>query len=224
MGVAEIVMPENYIALFNAPEPDKAQEIIGKAETKIEKAIEYIKRGMRFEKPRNNLYDRFMSACVNPIFFKFIVKADDFYATDECVGCGLCAKLCPLNNIEIVDGKPEWGKTARIAWLASTIAQKGNRVRRKEQRQAEISSRLTAKSGFDWLQNRNRNLKQNIAKYQNARFTVRFCTFQVVSLLKSCFSINLISKRVCRYCYKFKRFFTENRYLMRAVAILPFGH
>ena len=28
----------------------------------IEKAIEYIKRGMRFEKPRNNLYDRFMSA------------------------------------------------------------------------------------------------------------------------------------------------------------------
>lgn len=110
MGVAEIVMPENYIALFNAPEPDKAQEIIGKAEPKIEKAIEYIKRGMRFEKPRNNVYDRFMSACVNPIFFKFIVKADAFYATDKCVGCGLCEKLCPLNNIEIVDGKPEWGK------------------------------------------------------------------------------------------------------------------
>ena len=48
--------------------------------------------------------------------------------------------------------------------LHQPLPKKGNRVRRKEQRQAEISSRLTAKSGFDWLQNRNRNLKQNIAK------------------------------------------------------------
>lgn len=108
MGVVGIVMPENYIALFNAPDTNKAQEIIAKAEPKIQAAIDDIRNGVKFAKPRNNLYDRFMSACVNPIFFKFIVKADDFYATDKCVGCGLCAKLCPLNNIEIVDGKPEW--------------------------------------------------------------------------------------------------------------------
>ncbi len=25
---------------------------------------------------------------------------------DACTGCGTCAKLCPVNNIEIVDGKP----------------------------------------------------------------------------------------------------------------------
>lgn len=110
MGVVGIVMPENYIALFNAPDTNKAQEIIAKAEPKIQAAIDDIRNGVKFAKPRNNLYDRFMSACVNPIFFKFIVKADDFYATDKCVGCGLCAKLCPLNNIEIVDGKPEWEK------------------------------------------------------------------------------------------------------------------
>ena len=26
-----------------------------------------------------------------------------------CIGCGKCAKLCPLNNIMLKDGKPVWG-------------------------------------------------------------------------------------------------------------------
>ena len=30
--------------------------------------------------------------------------------TDKCVGCGLCCKLCPTNNIEIQNGKAVHGK------------------------------------------------------------------------------------------------------------------
>lgn len=30
--------------------------------------------------------------------------------SDACVGCGQCASKCPLNNIELRNGKPEWGK------------------------------------------------------------------------------------------------------------------
>ena len=29
---------------------------------------------------------------------------------DKCVGCGKCAKMCPLNNIELKNSKPVWGK------------------------------------------------------------------------------------------------------------------
>lgn len=29
---------------------------------------------------------------------------------DKCVGCGLCAKVCPMQNIEIVDGRPQFSK------------------------------------------------------------------------------------------------------------------
>lgn len=30
-------------------------------------------------------------------------------STCDCVGCGTCEKVCPLNNIKIVNKKPQWG-------------------------------------------------------------------------------------------------------------------
>lgn len=32
-----------------------------------------------------------------------------FAVSDECVSCGKCASVCPLNNIVLTDGKPVWG-------------------------------------------------------------------------------------------------------------------
>ena len=87
MGTAQIVMPENYIRSI----------------------IDCIRNGMEFPAPRNNLYDRFMSSAVNPIFYKKIVKADAFTVSDACIGCGKCVQLCPLNNIRLDKDKPVWG-------------------------------------------------------------------------------------------------------------------
>ncbi len=33
-----------------------------------------------------------------------------FKATESCIGCGKCAKICPQGNIKMVDGKPVFGK------------------------------------------------------------------------------------------------------------------
>ena len=51
-----------------------------------------------------------MSGPVNPIFYKFFVKANAFTASNACIGCGQCAKRCPMNNVAIKDGEPVWGK------------------------------------------------------------------------------------------------------------------
>ena len=110
MGTAQVVMPENYIAMFNAPQAEQARSIVREAEPKIQNAITHIKAGQEFSAPRNNLYDRFMSGPVNPIFYRFFVKADAFTASDACIGCGKCVRECPLNNIHLEQGKPTWGK------------------------------------------------------------------------------------------------------------------
>ena len=110
MGTAQIVMPENYIAMFSAPQADKARQIVAKAEPDIDRAIAAIQANQPFAPTRNNLYDRFMSGPVNPIFYKFFVKANAFTVSDACIGCGQCAKRCPMNNVTLKDGKPVWGK------------------------------------------------------------------------------------------------------------------
>ncbi len=110
MGTAQILMPENYIAMFGAPRVEEARKIVEKAEPDIDAAIAHIKAGQSFPTPRNNLYDRVMSGPVNPIFYQFFVKAAAFHANDACIGCGQCVKNCPKNNIQLENRKPIWGK------------------------------------------------------------------------------------------------------------------
>ncbi len=110
MGTAQLVMPENYIAMFSAPQTDEARKIVAEAGPDIERIIAAVRAGERFPPTRRNLYDRFMSGPVNPIFYRFCVKADAFAAGGACTGCGQCARRCPLNNIELRNGRPAWGR------------------------------------------------------------------------------------------------------------------
>ena len=109
MGTAQIIMPENYIAMFNAPQAEEARQIVARAEPDINRVISAIAADQAFPPPRNNLYDRFMSGPMNPVFYSLFVKAKAFTAGDACTGCGQCASLCPTNNITLQNGKPVWG-------------------------------------------------------------------------------------------------------------------
>ena len=109
MGTAQIIMPENYIALFDAPEEDKAREIIASGAGQIAETARMIGAGETLPGVPVKLMDRIYSTVVNPVFYRFIVKADKFRADDKCVGCGKCVSECPLNDIRLVDGRPVWG-------------------------------------------------------------------------------------------------------------------
>jgi ferredoxin len=42
-------------------------------------------------------------------FDELIAYSDKNFITNaDCNGCGLCARVCPVNNINIADGKPLW--------------------------------------------------------------------------------------------------------------------
>lgn len=109
MGTAQVVMPENYIALFNAPQVGEARRIVAAAEPDIEEVIACVRAGRAFGRTRGNLYDRFMSGPVNPVFYRVIVGAGAFRADERCTGCGECVRRCPMNNVRLRDGRPVWG-------------------------------------------------------------------------------------------------------------------
>lgn len=109
MGTAQVIMPENYIAMFDAPQAAEAREIVKRTEPFIDSAAECIAAGRALPPPRNNFSDRVKSGPVNPAFYAFCVRARAFAASDACIGCGKCAQLCPTNNVSIQNGKPVWG-------------------------------------------------------------------------------------------------------------------
>lgn len=39
MGTAQIIMPENYIAMFDAPQAEEARRIVAKAQPDIDRSI-----------------------------------------------------------------------------------------------------------------------------------------------------------------------------------------
>lgn len=110
LGCAGIVMPENYIALFQTPERGEALKIIGQAEKAVDQAIGVIEKGERFSAPSVTLMDRLNSGVVNDMFYPMAVRAKKFYATDACVSCRLCENVCPLTNIRLEQGRPKWGR------------------------------------------------------------------------------------------------------------------
>ncbi|CDZ74302.1 hypothetical protein ING2D1G_0102 [Peptoniphilus sp. ING2-D1G] len=107
-GLYGIIMPENYIMLFNLDSDEKNAQILKEAEDKISYAAGVISEGKSFKENRSSVLDDFLSGFLNDVFFKFIVKDKKFYYTKECNKCGICAKVCVLNNIEYRDGYPKW--------------------------------------------------------------------------------------------------------------------
>lgn len=109
MGCEKIVMPENYIAMFNAPNENEAKEIILKASPAIDTVVSYVRNGKKIESS-TAFYDRFMSSVVNSAFYAICIKDKKFKALDKCTGCGVCEKNCPTKNISLKNGKPKWNK------------------------------------------------------------------------------------------------------------------
>lgn len=107
-GVAGVVMPENYIAMFSAPDNDEALKIVDRAESTIDNIIELIRNNKRLPQSDLSLIDRLYSSVVNPVFYTLFVKDKKFYANDKCISCRKCELVCPLNNIISIDGKPAW--------------------------------------------------------------------------------------------------------------------
>ena len=105
-----VLMPGNYTPLYGAITEEKQRELFNREKLRIKEIVQAVtvrKRGILEEKP-------FLT---NFLFYKLIyargmsqipLSGKGFQATEVCTKCGLCAKVCPVENIELVEGKPKW--------------------------------------------------------------------------------------------------------------------
>ena len=110
LGCAEITMPRNYIASSRFPELDtpEIERRIRTAAEGIGAIAAAIRNGEHLKSRHIWLFEVLITLPFNPVWYRIGQGVSDFHVTDRCVGCGKCARLCPLNVIEIVQKKPVW--------------------------------------------------------------------------------------------------------------------
>lgn len=110
-GLLPIVMPDNYLVMFETPTDAAAREILSAARPQMEEAARRIKSGETVEPLPVKLLDKVKSGMVNEGMYRYFIKTKPFRAADRCISCGKCREVCPLNNISLVNGRPQWGQT-----------------------------------------------------------------------------------------------------------------
>lgn len=110
-GHAEIKMPRNYVANDAYPmlEREEIESRIRSARQQLGDVASSIRQGKNLSARHIFLFETLVTVPFNPVWCKFKLTARDFFSTDSCIGCGKCVRLCPLNNISLRDGHPEWG-------------------------------------------------------------------------------------------------------------------
>lgn len=103
--VFELLMPDNTVFYYNVTKREEAEKRIKNAEEKLGKISKVIaghgKKDMgrgAFAKPMRALYH-------------MANGTKRFYANEDCIGCGMCERICPDCAIKLRDKKPVWVKS-----------------------------------------------------------------------------------------------------------------
>jgi ferredoxin len=98
-----IQMVGNYAVLYPPPSAEKQEKLLNAADIALAKAAEDIASLTAAASLKFNILNAVFNKIGNAFFTS---KEKKFKATDACVGCGECTKLCPVGNIEIQNSKP----------------------------------------------------------------------------------------------------------------------
>ena len=102
-------MVENYPPFGGAPGEDKRVKRLSHAETRIQEIVGEARRGRRGVFDQSGWLFRVFGPVIHRMFMSRVSRADrKFFADERCNQCGLCGKVCPVGNIELVDDRPTW--------------------------------------------------------------------------------------------------------------------
>lgn len=109
--IYSVIMPNSYICLKGFDVDSKEIQAKKVEQTKLDLPkliaaiendlpIDFYKKGKRFLKIKSGL--------IYNLFAKHSLTDKPYTCDDKCISCRKCVKVCPVSNVELVDGKPMW--------------------------------------------------------------------------------------------------------------------
>lgn len=105
--IFSLLMPANYIAVYNPPPESIAELIMKITDNRLNKIIPALKSKKVGGYKSNVTY---ISTVLTYPIYMHGRKTKRFYADSKCIGCSECVKICPVGAIELKNGKPQWVK------------------------------------------------------------------------------------------------------------------
>jgi ferredoxin len=138
-----VQMPGNYIKEYNL----KPMEIIRKRLESSKSIILPISKLINSNENKiNKASMAFLAAIANDFWQNHVFKSDKkFYADSNCIVCGTCQKICPVQNIVLTNNKPVWNHhcqecMACIHFCPQKAIQSGERtIKRSRYHHPEVS-------------------------------------------------------------------------------------
>ena len=113
-----VTMPDTYVCLpgFDVDGEDELKRKMENAAARVD----FIAGELKL-RPVHTKYNCLEGAFPNVktyvlggLFRTFLMSPKPFKSTDVCISCGLCAQKCPVHNIQIEEGKPQWGSNCTM--------------------------------------------------------------------------------------------------------------
>jgi len=106
-------MPNTYVLLpgFDVDTAEVAGEKLSAAPARVRAIARAIRHEARIDDVTRGSVPWIKSRILRSLFHWFLMSPKPFHYTSGCVGCGLCAARCPMDNIAFgKDRRPVWGK------------------------------------------------------------------------------------------------------------------